>query len=721
MSKEAVAIVLDVGPSMNQAPDGGTTSLQSALAAIGMILQRKMFAESKDEISLILCGTPETANELADDDAYQNITVARPLGLVDWDLLQFVQNEVDPSDISGDFLDALVVAMDHIVKDVQGKRGFGSKRIILFTDCGGEFGDDKLDDIMGSFKEAEIELNIIGPNLDDDQDSSQDNKGDGDGKRKTPQQLAGETLLNHMMQQVNGESYSFSEALPALSFFQSRQVKQTAWKCSMEIGSDMKVPINLFSKIKEAKPKSYKNVYAKDADAEIERVRSHHLNDEEETEIEKSDIVDGHRYGSTLVPFTSEDKDAMKYPTEKCFKVLGFTKTENIKIHHKLGDTTWVVTADKGDDAAGVAMSALIKALYETNAIGIVRRVYANNSPVRLGCLVPNIKPDYECFFYNELPFCEDIRQFTFSSLPVKEDVEYMNIKFAPSNEQLNLMDSLIDEMDLSACQDDEEEALKPKVTFNPHLQRLYQCLQNRALNPDDPMPELSSVVAKSLSTPSEVVTKCQQTVEKMENKYKLVQIVKKKDDNVAGNIFKDDNIGGDGHHAAKKLKLDDDLGSGMADIVRAKITEVGTVKPVNDFLSIISDKEVDRFEEACRMMIERILQLVSDSFGDQLYGKAIDCLTTLRKQAIKNGEPNIFNKFLDTIKNRSTKKDNTIRKDFWEEIIQQKISLISKVECEESNVSHGEANVFLRQENGKDSSDSEPEKDDADDLLAQL
>ena len=33
----------------------------------------------------------------------------------------------------------------------------------------------------------------------------------------------------------------------------------------------------------------------------------------------------GHRYGNTLVPFSEDDKEAMKFRAEKCFKVLGFT------------------------------------------------------------------------------------------------------------------------------------------------------------------------------------------------------------------------------------------------------------------------------------------------------------------------------------------------------------------------------------------------------------
>jgi len=34
-------------------------------------------------------------------------------------------------------------------------------------------------------------------------------------------------------------------------------------------------------------------VYAKDVDADLEHLRTAHLNNDEETEIEKSDLVDG--------------------------------------------------------------------------------------------------------------------------------------------------------------------------------------------------------------------------------------------------------------------------------------------------------------------------------------------------------------------------------------------------------------------------------------------
>lgn len=41
-------------------------------------------------------------------------------------------------------------------------------------------------------------------------------------------------------------------------------------------------------------------------------------------------LFSGYCYGSDRVPMTAEDKESMKYQAEKCLKVLGFTKTENV-------------------------------------------------------------------------------------------------------------------------------------------------------------------------------------------------------------------------------------------------------------------------------------------------------------------------------------------------------------------------------------------------------
>lgn len=39
----------------------------------------------------------------------------------------------------------------------------------------------------------------------------------------------------------------------------------------------------------------------------------------------------GHRYGTTLVPMSEDDKLNMKYKAEKCLKALGFTDAQNVR------------------------------------------------------------------------------------------------------------------------------------------------------------------------------------------------------------------------------------------------------------------------------------------------------------------------------------------------------------------------------------------------------
>ncbi|XP_060075599.1 X-ray repair cross-complementing protein 5-like isoform X2 [Ylistrum balloti] len=546
----------------------------------------------------------------------------------------------------------------------------------------------------------------------------------GQRKERTAQQRTGEAMLRHILQEVEGECYSFSEALPALSYFQSRQIKQTAWKCQLEITSGIRIPICSYAKLKDFKLKqSWKRVYAKDPSEEVGTLRTYHMKDEEETEIDKEDMIEGHRYGNTLVPMSEDDKANMKYKAEKCFKILGFTKPENVKRHHYLGDGSSCVVADKGDEAAAVALSSLIQALYETNMVAIVRRVYSAASGPKLGCLIPHIKADYECFIYVELPFMEDVRQFTFGSLPVtKENTSTANNKFAPSEKQLGVIDKLITTMDLCPLPEDDDdedeednatEYLKSKLTFNPHFQKLYQCLQHRALNPDEPLAELSPLVANYLKPPQEVLTKCEEHIESLKKVFKL-EVVKKKEEKTGENQFKESDEGDAGK--AKKPRLDDDLEGGMADITRTKVTEVGTVTPVEDFVAFINQKDEDKFEEASRQMQKRIEQIVVDSFGAQFYPKAMDCLKALRSNSVKKSEPELFNAFMKKFKEMLITKG---RRDFWELVMTENQGLISKMESEDSTVSKEEAKLFISEEVEKEEEDVKQEEgDDADDLL---
>lgn len=66
------------------------------------------------------------------------------------------------------------------------------------------------------------------------------------------------------------------------------------------------------------------------------------------------------------------------------------------------------------------------------------------------------------------------------------------------------------------------------------------QCLQHRALHPDDPIPELSPLIARSLERPQAMEAACQAAVEKLQKVFKLERVVKKKEDKTGEAMFKE-------------------------------------------------------------------------------------------------------------------------------------------------------------------------------------
>ncbi|XP_041471452.1 X-ray repair cross-complementing protein 5-like [Lytechinus variegatus] len=725
--KEAIVIVLDVGHSMNQAPPGSCTTLETARDVITMILQRKVFSESKDEVALILFGTPGSANKLD----YDNITVERPFRLADLDLIQHIRSNIQPSQESGDFVDALIVAMDIIHDAISDKSSkFTKNRIILFSDLGGEFADDKLQNVTDSLKAMKTEVNMIGLQFDsldggsgdggDARDQPSTSRGLGSRKQKTPQQRAGERLVLSIVEEVNGAIYSFDEVIPAVTMFEKRAVRPTPWKVNLEVGSELKIPVSGFLKVKEASPKSWKSTFHKGArEFTPQTIRSQHLNDDEETEVEKDDQVEGYRYGNDIIPISEEDKKNMDYKKPgKVMQVLGFTKDSRIKRHQQMGNSVYIFYAQPDDQAASMSFSALVNALYETNSVAIVRRAYSASSNPRLGCLIPHIKANYEALFYIELPFAEDLRMYTFMSLD-------NNKKCQPSEEQLAAVDGLIDNMDLMTAEEDEDEkteALKPKNTLNPYTQRLCQCLMYRALNPEEALPGIERAMDAFLQPCRAVAVQCEPQVERMRELFKLEK-AKAKEAVTGDSMWKASNDGdGTEEPANKKARLDDAVNGdlSMAGMARGVITEVGTVDPVGDFKTIISQKDEDRFKEAAEQMGKRILLLVKESFGSQLYGKAMDCLRVYREQAIQLSEPESFNNYLRKLKDELKE---LLKVDFWQDLTKDGLTLIDVTEASDSTVSKEEAEKFIQEEEVP--MEEEPaaanEEEDADDLLDML
>ncbi len=230
-------------------------------------------------------------------------------------------------------------------------------------------------------------------------------------------------------------------------------------------------------------------MYAKDESVELKTDRALFTKDDEQRDLdEKTEVVDAYRYGTTYVPI--DDPDSVKLQVEKCFDMLGFTKSENIKRHYPVSEGVQQIMPDPSSSPeVHEAFTNMVHAMFSDDVYGIVRRVFSCRSSPELACLVPFISHDTICLLYLALPFEDDVRKLNMENfLSIK--------KFKPSHKQLQLVDQLIEDMDLTSGglqkNSEVDELYDPHTTFNPFIQRMFQSIALRATNPDEELPDFA-------------------------------------------------------------------------------------------------------------------------------------------------------------------------------------------------------------------------------------
>ncbi|KAM9629800.1 X-ray repair cross-complementing protein 5 isoform 2-T2 [Morphnus guianensis] len=723
-NKAAIVLCLDVGFTMSSSAPGEESSLEQAKKIMMKFVQRQVFAESKDEVAVILFGTDGTRNDLASGDQYQNITVHRSLMLPDFDLLEDIQDVIKPGSEKADFLDAIIVCMDLLQKETVGKK-YEKRHIELFTDLNSPVSEDQLEIIIANLKKTGISLQIFLPFPMDVDDGGGDvsasvhshmHRNSFPKNGLTEQQKEGIDVVRKLMHTLDEgggleEIYTFRESLERLSMFKKIERRPMAWPCQLTIGSNLSIRIVAYKSVTEEKVKKIWTVV--DAKTlrkdDVQRETVYCLNDDDETEVQKDDTIQGFRYGSDIVPFSKEDEEQMKYKTEgKCFSVLGFSRSSQIQQHYYMGNQVLKVFAAKDDENAAVAFSALVHALDELKAVAIVRYAYDRRCNPQIGVAFPYIKDAYECLIYVQLPYMEDLRQYIFSSLK-------NNKKCIPTADQLSAVDSLIDSMNLVYEDDDGEtfeDLFKPSKIPNPHFQRLYQCLQHKAFHPNEPLPPIEQHLLEMLEMPCVVKERCQAPLEKVKALFPLKEVGKKKEEKTAQDIFKDNSEDGPN---PKKPKIEDEEGSfSIIKLAEGTVTSVGSVNPAEDFRILVRQKNAD-FKDVSQQLINRIDQFLENK-GSQYYMKGISCIRVFREEAMKLFKVQCFNDFLQALK---SKVEDKALADFWEILIQDRISLITKDETEESSVTSEEAEKFLAPKEKKNETlPPTDEGGDVDDLL---
>ncbi|XP_067459487.1 X-ray repair cross-complementing protein 5 [Thunnus thynnus] len=718
-AKSALVLCMDVGFSMSNSAPGEEPPFELAKKVIQKFVQRQVFSETKDELALVLFGTDSTKNSLDKDGQYQNITVHRHLMMADFELLEEIENQIHPESQQADWLDALVVCMDLIQTETKGKK-YDRLNIVLLTDLNTQASSEHLDVIIENLKQADITLQLFlpFPAEDDEEGGGDADRGcpsqPGTGKGLSREQKNSLDMVKHVMLSLDEEDgldqiYTFRNAIEQLCMFKRIERRPMAWPCQLTIGSSLSIRIVGYKAVTEERLK--KLWVTVDAQTnkrdDVKRETVYCLDDDNETEVQRDDTIQGFRYGSDIVPFSKVDQEQMKYKHDgKCFAVLGFTKQNLVHRHQFMGNQVMKMFAPKDDEHAGVALSALIRALDELKMVAIVRYAYDRRCNPQVGAAFPCIKQDYECLMYIQLPFMEDLRQFTFPSLE-------NNKKFTPSDTQLSAVDSLIDSMMLVEDEDGEQKDMfKVHHIPNPAFQRHFQCLHHRAVNPGTPLPPMEEWLKAALERPEVISERCQAPLEETKKKFPLTQVEKKKKPKTSAQIFGEDSEEPD----AKKAKGDEEEEEyNLANIAEGSVTSVGSVNPARDFRTLIKHKSLP-FGEVCQQLTHRIEQLLSNK-DTPYYMKSITCIQAFREQSVKLGNADLYNSYLQSLKRSIPNRGLEV---FWDLLVQDAISLISKDEVEGSTVSKNEANQFLLAEEKKEEAAAPTSEDngDVDDLL---
>ncbi|XP_004478743.1 X-ray repair cross-complementing protein 5 isoform X3 [Dasypus novemcinctus] len=724
-NKAAVVLCMDVGFAMSNSFPGEESPFEQAKKVMTMFVQQQVFAESKDEIALVLFGTDGTDNALASEDQYQNITVHRHLKLPDFDLLLDIKSTIQPGSQQADFLDALIVCMDVIQQETIGKK-FEKRHIEVFTDLSSPFSKDQLDIIIYNLKKSGISLQFFLPFQIGKEDGTGD-RGDSNlhldqhgssspQKGITEQQKEGIQMVKKVMMSLEGEDgldeiYSFSESLQQLVVFKKISKCSLPWSCQLTIGSNLSIKISAYKSILQEKlRKTWSVVDARTLKKEdIQKETVYCLNDDDETEVPKEDTIQGYRYGSDIVPFSKVDEEQMKYKSEgKCFSVLGFCRSSQVQRKFFMGNQVLKVFAAKDDEAAAVALSALIHALDQLDMVAIVRYAYDKRANPQVGVAFPYIKDTYECLVYVQLPFMEDLRQYMFSSLK-------NNKKFTPTEAQLSAVDDLIDSMSLIKKNEEEntiEDLFAVTKIPNPQFQRLFQCLLHRVLHSQEPLPPIQQHILNMLNPPTEVTTRCQIPLSKIKTLFPLTDAIKKKDQMTAQDIFQDKNEDGP---TSKKYKTEEgEVRFSISSLAEGSVTSVGSVNPAENFHVLVRQKNAN-FEEVSHQLISHIEQFLETN-ETPYFMKSMDCIRAFREEAIQFSEEQRFNNFLKALREKVEMKQLN---HFWEIVIQDGITLITKDEASGSTVTAEEAQKFLAPKEKPDEDAARVEEGgDVDDLL---
>ena len=698
--KEGIFVILDVGKSMKKKyQDTEETRLNFGIESIRQLIRTKLlFNVKRDQIGIILMG------KQGEED---NINIYTDLDFPNLEMLDRLNSiEAEDEDDNGDIFSCLDFALDEFIAKY-GKKKY-EKKIFLITD--GEalshYSKSKIEELASRINENDVKVNIICvgffEELDkEDEEENLDNKEkiennsmDEDNKEKVDEINKNNESENQKnikeklkILQENTENVKLFTATTANDIYHQFKKKKinpvSKFRGPFIISPNLSLDVMVYSKTAQALIPSLKR-YSKVAEysdepgtCEVQNERIYYVNDDPDKKaVEKDLITKAYYYGSSLVPVSKTDEVRLKNEEPKCLKVIGFTDSFRVPRHFFMSGVDIVVPNPASpEDIKGT--TALVSEMIKMNKVIIARYVYRNNSQPKLVVLTPHMSKKGPMFYLNILPTVEEIRDFQFDSLP------------EASKKQEEFMGHFIDSLDL---EQDGEEEIKPTETYNPMLQYFYKCLEHRALETDESKKmELPKIDEESIKymIPNKKLFENNKYVTFLPKMFPIVE--KDKIEDKKKRVFWKDVITNEFEDRLTQQRIEEKLNAKKPESKKT----ISAITPIEDFREMIDNKNEDLTVKAMELMTDMIYKLIRESFKGSYYIKAIDCIKAFRDAANDEDEIDLFNSFLNSLKEKFQKEQYM---DFWLLFCDNKITLISEKENERSKYTEKQCQEWLEE-----------------------
>ena len=691
--KEGIFVILDVGKSMKtKYQDTEETRLNFGIESIRQLIRTKLlFNVKRDQIGIILMGR--------EGEEAENINIHSQLDFPNIEMLEQLNSiEAEDDADNGDIFLCLDFAIDEFIEKY-GKKKF-AKKIFLITDgeAVSKFSKNKIEELAERINEHEVKVNIICVGFNEELDKEDENEPNGKEEEKDKKEKEEEDKSNESENQKktkellkilqsntdNVKLFTATTANDIYHQFKKKKINPVAkFRGPFIISPNLSLDVMVYSKTSPSMIPSLKR-YSKVAEfsdepgtCEVQNERIYYVNDDPDKKaVEKELITKAYYYGSSLVPISQTDEIRLKNEEPKCLKVIGFTDSFRVPRHFFMSGVDIVVPNPTSDEDI-IGTTALVKEMLKMNKVIIARYVPRNNSQPKLVVLTPHMSKRGPMFYLNILPTVEEIRDFQFDSLP------------EASKKQEEFMGHFIDSLDL---EQDGEEEIKPTETYNPMLQYFYKCLEHKALEPDENKKnELPKIDEESIKymIPNKKLFENNKYVTFLPKVFPIVE--KDKIEDKKKRVFWKDVITNEFEDRLTQQRIEEKLNAKKPESKKT----ISAITPIEDFREMIDNKNEDLAARAMELMSDMIFKLIRESFKGSYFIKAIDCIKAFRDAANDEDEVDLFNNFLNELKEKFPKEQYM---EFWILFCDNKITLISEKENERSKYSEKQCDEWLEE-----------------------